>query len=122
MSQFVKCKSPKNCLIKKGIHSLGLYQSYFAIQFKLWLQLPIDPCQNLDSSPQCQHFFRLTQSCGSGFIESGYGSGSSISSDPIRIQGFDDQKLKKKNTAEHFLSLFLSKITVYFCLGYRKSL
>jgi hypothetical protein len=26
--------------------------------------------------------------------------------DPIRIQGFDDQKLKKKNTAEIFLYLF----------------
>jgi hypothetical protein len=29
--------------------------------------------------------------------------------DPIRIQGFDDQKLKKKNTAEIFKNLFLIK-------------
>jgi hypothetical protein len=57
----------------------------------------------------CQQFlvFSLNQSCGSGFIYSG--SGSSISSDPIRIQGFDDQKLKKKNTAEHFSSKFFIK-------------
>jgi hypothetical protein len=34
--------------------------------------------------------------------------------DPIRIQGFYDQKLKKKNTAEHFFHLFFkSKIAIY---------
>jgi hypothetical protein len=29
-----------------------------------------------------------------------YGSGSNTDPDPIRIQGFNDQKLKKKKTAE----------------------
>jgi hypothetical protein len=42
------------------------------------------------------------QSCGSGFIESEYGSGSN----PVRIQSFDDQKLKKNITAEIFFSFF----------------
>jgi hypothetical protein len=51
------------------------------------------------------------QSCGSGFIVSGYGSGISkvnpdSDSDPIRIQALDDQKLKKENTAEIFTFLF----------------
>jgi hypothetical protein len=40
------------------------------------------------------------QSCGSGFIESGNGSGSSISS---------EQKLKEKNTAENFFVYFFDK-------------
>ncbi len=36
------------------------------------------------------------QSCGSEFIESGSSILSESGPDPIRIQGFDDQKLKKK--------------------------
>ncbi len=47
--------------------------------------------------------------------------------DPIRIQGFDDQKLKKINTAEIFISIFL--IAIYLALvlhkgrpSYRRSL
>jgi hypothetical protein len=43
--------------------------------------------------------------------------------DSIRIQGFDDQKLKKKNTAEKFFIIFFgSKIVIYFCPNYRRSL
>ncbi len=48
--------------------------------------------------------FSLNQSCGSGFIESGYGS--SISSDPIRIQGFDDQKPKKEKYSREMFFFF----------------
>jgi hypothetical protein len=32
-----------------------------------------------------------------------------VNPDPIRTQGFDDQKMKKKNTVGIFLNLFLSK-------------
>ncbi len=32
-----------------------------------------------------------------------------VNPDPIRIHGFDDQKLKKKNTAENFVYLFVIK-------------
>ncbi len=53
------------------------------------------------------------QSCGSGFNESGYGFGSSISSKygsgTIRIQGFDDQKLQKKIQLKNCFNLFLIK-------------
>jgi hypothetical protein len=43
--------------------------------------------------------------------------------DPIRIQIFDDQKLKKKNTAENFfIFFFISKIGIYLCPSYRRSL
>jgi hypothetical protein len=43
--------------------------------------------------------------------------------EPIRIQDFDNQKLKKKNTAENlFLSFFTSKIAIYSCPSYRRSL
>jgi hypothetical protein len=55
---------------------------------------------------------KIMQSCGSGFIESrfiesgsGFGSGNSSESEWIRIQDFDDEKLKKK-TAEIFLIIF----------------
>jgi hypothetical protein len=57
--------------------------------------------------------FSCSQGCGSAFISSG--SGSSIlglNTDPdrdpirIRIQGFNDQKLKKKITAEIFYYFF----------------
>jgi hypothetical protein len=41
------------------------------------------------------------QSCGSGFSIL-----SESVSDPIRIQCFDDQKLKEKNSLDIFLSLF----------------
>jgi hypothetical protein len=37
--------------------------------------------------------------------------------DPIRIQGFDDQKLKKKNTDE---KSFGSKIVIYLCPSYMR--
>jgi hypothetical protein len=43
-----------------------------------------------------------------------------VNPDPIRIQGFDEQKLKKKNTEEMFF--FLSKIAIYLCPSYRRSL
>ncbi len=33
--------------------------------------------------------------------------------DPIQIQGFDDQKQKKKITAEICYKIFLSKIAIY---------
>jgi hypothetical protein len=33
--------------------------------------------------------------------------------DPIRIQGFDDQKLKEKNTVENFLSCFDQKLQFF---------
>jgi hypothetical protein len=47
-------------------------------------------------------------------------SGSGFSSESgywirIRIQGFDDQKLKKKNKAEFFSFFFGSKIAIYLC-------
>ncbi len=50
--------------------------------------------------------------------------------DPIRIQGFNDQKLKKKITAEKKIKFFfLSKTAIYLsldlhkvCPSYRKSL
>jgi hypothetical protein len=45
-----------------------------------------------------------------------------VNSDPDlnRIQGFADQKLKKKNTAQ---ILFLAKkIAIYLCPSYRRSL
>jgi hypothetical protein len=38
--------------------------------------------------------------------------------DPIRIQGFNDQKLKKKSKTAIYLSLGLHKV----CPGYRRSL
>jgi hypothetical protein len=38
----------------------------------------------------------LRQSCGSGFIESGYGSGSSIQVNLDPDPGFDEKKLKIK--------------------------
>jgi hypothetical protein len=41
---------------------------------------------------------------------------------PIRIQGFDDKKLKKKIQQKIFLCLFLIKIAIYLCPSYRRSL
>ncbi len=38
----------------------------------------------------------------------------------IQIQGFDDQKMKGKNTAENFLTLFWSKIAIYLSPGLHK--
>ncbi len=40
--------------------------------------------------------------------------------DPIRIQGLNDQKLKKTNTAEKKFLFFLSKTAIYISLGLHK--
>jgi hypothetical protein len=41
--------------------------------------------------------------------------------DPIRIQGFDEQKSKKKKySRKFFLFFFLSKIAIYLSLGLHK--
>ncbi len=50
----------------------------------------------MDSCNQC---------CGSRFIESGPESGSSILSEKIRMQGYDDQKLKKNTDEKSYLFL-----------------
>jgi hypothetical protein len=49
--------------------------------------------------------------------------------DPIRIQGFNDQKLKKKNSWKKNIKNFRSKTAIYLslglhnvCPGYRRSL
>jgi hypothetical protein len=42
-----------------------------------------------------------------------------VNLDPIRIQGFDDQKLKKKKISDEFFS---SKIPIYSCPSYRRNL
>jgi hypothetical protein len=43
--------------------------------------------------------------------------------DPIRIEGFDDQKLKKKNHWTIILLIFFrSKIAFYLCPSYMSSL
>jgi hypothetical protein len=51
------------------------------------------------------------QNCGSGFtdLDPAFQVDPDTDPDPIRIQGFDDQKVKKKNTAEIFLYLFSIK-------------
>ncbi len=60
---------------------------------------------------------------GSGLIDSSSGSGI-LAWIPIRIQGFDDQKLKKKFTAGKNLIFFLLKIAIFFKgrPNYRRSL
>ncbi len=40
--------------------------------------------------------------------------------DPIRIQGFDDQKLKKNYSWNFFYNFFLSKTAIYLSLGLHK--
>jgi hypothetical protein len=47
-----------------------------------------------------------------------------VNPDPIRIQGFDDQKAKtkEKNSAEFFYHLFLLKNCNYLFKSYRRSL
>jgi hypothetical protein len=40
--------------------------------------------------------------------------------DPVRIQGFDDQKLKKKIQLKFFYIFFCSKIAIYLSLGLLK--
>ncbi len=59
----------------------------------------------------------------------GSGSGSGSNPDPIRIQGFNDQKLKKNNSWKKNLIFFWSKTEIYLslglhkvCPGYRRSL
>jgi hypothetical protein len=48
-------------------------------------------------------------------------SGSKSDLDLIRIQGFDDQKLKEKNTAENFLLSFVDqKLQFTYPLGLHK--
>jgi hypothetical protein len=51
------------------------------------------------------------QSCGCGFTESGsgYGSGNSRESGWIRIQDFDDEKLKKKMQLKTFFTSFFDQ-------------
>jgi hypothetical protein len=41
--------------------------------------------------------------------------------DPIRIQGFHDQKLKKKLQLKILYIFFLSKIAIYLSLGLQKA-
>jgi hypothetical protein len=61
------------------------------------------------------------QGCGSAFISSGFGSGISILSwIPIRIQAFNDQKLKKKLQLKKIEFFFWSKTTFYLFLGLQK--
>jgi hypothetical protein len=66
----------------------------------------------------------LCQSCGSGIIESGYGSsiscefGSGSNPDP----GFWWPKTEGKNTADIFYIIFWLKIAIYLCPSYRRSL
>ncbi len=48
-----------------------------------------------------------------------------LNSDPIRIQDFDDQQLKKKLQQNFYLytgNFFLSKIAINLCPSYRRSL
>ena len=58
----------------------------------------------------------------SAFISSG--SGSSIlgwtDPDPIRIQGFNDQKFKKNYSWKFFYIFFISKTAIYLYLGLHK--
>ncbi len=59
------------------------------------------------------------QGCGSVFIFSG--SGSRVWGwRPIRIQGFNDQKLEKKLQLKIFLFFFWSKTAIYLSLGLHK--
>jgi hypothetical protein len=64
-----------------------------------------------------------------GQYGSGYGSGSGSNPDPIRIQGFNGQKLKKNNSWKKKKKFFGSKTAIYLslglhkvCPGYRRSL
>ncbi len=63
----------------------------------------------------------LNQGCGSVFIFYGSGSGSRVLCwRPIRIQGFNDQKLKKLQLIFFFFFFFLSKTAIYLSLGLHK--
>jgi hypothetical protein len=63
---------------------------------------------------QVRNFF--LQSCGSGFIETGSGTFQvNLDPDPIWIQGFDDQKLKKKITAKNLYNFFDKIFWDHFC-------
>jgi hypothetical protein len=46
----------------------------------------------------------------------------SLNPDPIRIQGFDDQKLKKKIQEKICFIFFVSQIEIYLCPSYRRGL
>jgi hypothetical protein len=64
----------------------------------------------------------LVQCCGSGFIEPDpafqVNPDPNTDPDPIWIQGFDDQKVKKKNTAEISFYFFDKNYTLqYLSLG-----
>ncbi len=97
----------------------------------LWWSPPIG--QNSQrfaySSRQCL-FIKLwqpetekMQGCGSTFISSGSGSRSSPSIFdwiPIRIQGFNDQKLNKNYSWKKTLIFWGSKTTIYLSLGLHK--
>ncbi len=61
------------------------------------------------------------QGCGSVFIFSGSGSGSRVWCwRPIRIQGFNDQKLEKITAKIFLLFFFISKTAIYLSLGLHK--
>jgi hypothetical protein len=57
----------------------------------------------------CELYCLSAQRFGSGFI---LNQDPDTDPDPIWIQGYDDQKLKKKNTAEIFLYFFRSNIAI----------
>ncbi len=59
------------------------------------------------------------QCFGSGFTDSGSGS-STLGWIPIRIQGFDDQKLKKKLQLKKKFHIFFIKTAIYLSLGLHK--
>ncbi len=70
---------------------------------------------------ECLVWHSGNEGCGSVFIFSGSGS-SILGWTPIRIriQGFNDQKLRKKITADIFFYFFMIKTAIYLSLGLHK--
>ncbi len=99
--------------------------------FKVTARIPSLACWNAQlqgwlseyACPKCSCWtLGLTcwQSCGSWLIESGYGSGSSISSESgSRVLM---TKNRKKTSRKFFYIFFWSKIAIYLCPSYRRSL